>query len=239
MNEYAVLDTIYHLSNNAKFGGWCIQSKQKIGDTLDLERRTVFNIIDSLLIKGLILREEATGFLRAADIYCDCMSDKENWIIGKTDENAFLSIKQQIKEIGGEKNAPSVQEIPQVVKNLHHDGEKNAPYNNIIYIDKKGISGVKEIWNNFAVKHSLQSIARVSRERSGKLATRQKEELFDIEKILLEAEKQPFLFGVNDRGWKMDFDWLIENDNNYLKILENKYIQQELQEKPLSVKREQ
>ena len=40
--------------------------------------------------------------------------------------------------------------------------------------------------------------------------------------------KTPFLKGVNKRGWKVDFDWLIANDTNYVKVLEGKYKQEDL-----------
>jgi hypothetical protein len=33
----------------------------------------------------------------------------------------------------------------------------------------------------------------------------------------------PFCRGQNDRGWKANFDWLIENDSNAQKIIEGKY----------------
>jgi hypothetical protein len=39
-------------------------------------------------------------------------------------------------------------------------------------------------------------------------------------KKLAESE---FCNGQNDRGWKADIEFLIENDNNYIKILEEKY----------------
>jgi hypothetical protein len=37
------------------------------------------------------------------------------------------------------------------------------------------------------------------------------------------AAATPFCLGVNDRGWKADFDWLIANDTNAAKVLEGKY----------------
>ena len=37
------------------------------------------------------------------------------------------------------------------------------------------------------------------------------------------AARTPFCRGQNDRGWKMDFDFLIENDTNLTKVLEGKY----------------
>lgn len=33
----------------------------------------------------------------------------------------------------------------------------------------------------------------------------------------------PFCTGKNDRGWRLDFDFLIENDTNLTKVLEGKY----------------
>jgi len=43
------------------------------------------------------------------------------------------------------------------------------------------------------------------------------EELFNI------ALSSPFLLGENEKGWKATFYWFIENDNNYLKVLEGNY----------------
>ena len=37
------------------------------------------------------------------------------------------------------------------------------------------------------------------------------------------AANSDFLKGKNDCNWKMDFDWLIANDTNIVKILEGKY----------------
>jgi len=37
------------------------------------------------------------------------------------------------------------------------------------------------------------------------------------------AAATPFCLGLNDRGWKTDFDWLIANDTNAAKVLEGRY----------------
>ena len=41
--------------------------------------------------------------------------------------------------------------------------------------------------------------------------------------ILREIEKNPFLQGDNDRGWACNFDFVIENSTNWLKIVEGTY----------------
>ena len=42
------------------------------------------------------------------------------------------------------------------------------------------------------------------------------------EKFLIKISKINFLWGDNDRGWKADFNWVL-NENNYIKIFEGKY----------------
>lgn len=126
-NEYLILDAIYHLSNNIKYGGWAIISKQKLADEYDLSKRTIINIINALELKGLIIRDEKTKFLRASEIYCDAIQNKDKWIIASTSDERFISGNlQEVKNLhqGGEKIAPVL------VKNLHHSGEKIAHNNN-------------------------------------------------------------------------------------------------------------
>ena len=40
--------------------------------------------------------------------------------------------------------------------------------------------------------------------------------------MVVKISKINFLWGNNDRGWKTDFNWVL-NENNLLKILEGKY----------------
>jgi len=58
LNEMAVLCDIKKMSQNRKFNYWCIKSKDKIADWLDLSRATVFRAIDTLLLKGYIEKSE-------------------------------------------------------------------------------------------------------------------------------------------------------------------------------------
>jgi hypothetical protein len=54
----AVLCDIKQMSQEQKFGYTCIKSKDKIAEWLDLGRSTVFTIIDTLITKGLIEKNE-------------------------------------------------------------------------------------------------------------------------------------------------------------------------------------
>ncbi len=82
-----------------------------------------------------------------------------------------------------------------------------------------------EAWNSF-VDHFpiLSKIHEVSEKRRLKLKKRYEQKSFrDFNKILECIKQQPFCLGENDRKWTVCFDWIIENDTNYLKVLEFKY----------------
>ena len=42
-------------------------------------------------------------------------------------------------------------------------------------------------------------------------------------RAVLKAQETPFLRGEGSKGWRADFDWLISNDRNVVKVLEGKY----------------
>ncbi|MDR2426450.1 MAG: replication protein [Endomicrobium sp.] len=79
-------------------------------------------------------------------------------------------------------------------------------------------------WNEFAKINNLSSVSKLTTSRKDKLSARLKEKEFNFDNILTAIVKQPFLLGQNNRKWKVDFDWIIKNDNNYTKILEEKYL---------------
>src|SRR3989304_6342828 len=93
MNEYAVLDSIYQLSNNKKFKGWCIKSKESLAKDLDLSERTIHYMIEGLVKKTLIIKNKH-GHLRPCEEYCTLMAEKSDIMIGvKTDTFTVLSAK--------------------------------------------------------------------------------------------------------------------------------------------------
>ena len=81
LNEMAVLCDIKQMSQEPKFGYTCIKSKEKIAEWLDLSRTTVFTIIDSLIKKGLVEKNEIglkpTEFVYKLDM---CQEDIGLWL---------------------------------------------------------------------------------------------------------------------------------------------------------------
>lgn len=80
-----------------------------------------------------------------------------------------------------------------------------------------------EAWNLFAANYKLPMIEQISPGRQRKFSTRIREPGFDFIRILEAIKLSPLLKGEKDRDWKVSFDWILENDKNYLKIIEGNY----------------
>lgn len=80
-------------------------------------------------------------------------------------------------------------------------------------------------WNSFCENFPiLPKIKEISEKRREKLKKRFEVKSFrNFPEIIAAIKEQPFCLGDNDRKWTVSFDWLIENDTNYLKVLELKY----------------
>lgn len=77
-------------------------------------------------------------------------------------------------------------------------------------------------WNS---SEKVKKILTLNEDRKSKLAARFESEIFRAQwpAVITKIGLTPFLHGVNDKGWIADFDWVICNDKNYLKVLEGKY----------------
>jgi hypothetical protein len=76
INEYCVADLIYNLSKN----GWCYATREYIADCLSLDRRSVTNLTQKLIDKGLMEKDPETKYLRTTDLWYNTIileSDKE------------------------------------------------------------------------------------------------------------------------------------------------------------------
>lgn len=92
---------------------------------------------------------------------------------------------------------------------------------------------MKRIWNRMAKANDLPTVMLISKSRKEKIKARVSEwraalpEMTPeevLELITREILKVPFLKGDNDRGWRVDFDFVFRNDTNWQKILEGKYL---------------
>jgi hypothetical protein len=65
-NEYVFADMIYKLSTSplSKIKGWCYMSRPIMADEMGLSKQSILNLIDILIDKGFIERDEKTAYLR-------------------------------------------------------------------------------------------------------------------------------------------------------------------------------
>lgn len=75
------------------------------------------------------------------------------------------------------------------------------------------------IWNIFAEEKKLSSVSKINDARKKKFEVRIKEDAFDFIEILKKAGQSEFILSGNWFG----FDWIIENQTNYIKTIEGVY----------------
>lgn len=78
----------------------------------------------------------------------------------------------------------------------------------------------RDAWNIFAPSNNLESIQSLTTDRRTKIRIRTREPEFDFFKVLTSIRQNSFYRGENERGWKVDFNYVIESSKKYLPIIE-------------------
>jgi predicted transcriptional regulator len=188
MNEYAVLDSIMKLSNNTEYSGWCIISRDRLADALDLSKPTIIKIYDTLEIKGLIIKNKI-GHARPIQSYIDLFAT-ENEILSSV--NIFTNGKET---------------LPPVVKKINHNrlrnfteiGKETLPYSNN---DINNDNNINISWKtDFEVyKDSLRK--EVKELINDKEYITQQEKFNPNLNIKLTIEKACINYWATEAGWK-------------------------------------
>lgn len=126
----------------------------------------------------------------------------------------------------GETSAKTQRTLPPNIREEKRREEKLREDNIYADFEKSALSS----WNSFCDKNpSLSKIKEITDTRRKHLKERFVKDSFkDFKGILRAIEQQPFLIRGNPnnsdhKDWKVSFDWLIENDTNYIKVLEFRY----------------
>jgi hypothetical protein len=86
------------------------------------------------------------------------------------------------------------------------------------------IEPYQDAWNLFANNFGLAKVEVINDTRKKKLKTRLGEPEFDFIKVLEKIKGSRRLKGIDTgNDWKVTFDWIFENQSNYVKILEGNY----------------
>lgn len=125
---------------------------------------------------------------------------------------------------------PNRKKSPPILKNLPaiYKGENNKRENNKKTLCQKiSPESIISLWNKLAKENELPSISKLTPSRKSKILSRCKSSDLsssaDWEKLFDKIPNCPFLLGDGNTGWKVSFDWLVHNDENYVKVLEGLY----------------
>jgi hypothetical protein len=207
-------------------------SDETLARVLGLDKQILGTTITTLLTSGVASREEDTGA-----IYCRRMVRDENIrkvrsAAGKKGGNPVL-VKQNpttgVKQNLTPSSSTSTSSSSSDKTSLAPDGATpsssadrraggNAPEAPSIRHEE-----FAETWNRLRGPLPHVSDFTESRRRKVQARVRQGITLETFAEAVRRCSSTAFLLGTNDRGWKADFDWLIENDRNLLKVLEGKY----------------
>lgn len=89
--------------------------------------------------------------------------------------------------------------------------------------DAVSVKDVVDAWNDLAEARGLAKVVKVTDTRRKQIQARLKEyEPDDWSKALTAIYKSKFLCGENERGWKADFDFLLQ-PKSFVKLVEGAY----------------
>ena len=158
-------------------------------------------------------------------------------------EKDEYSLIETISSIGKEcDSAPRVRKYRKKEKTLQCNGDVTNCNTEIeIEIEKEiDIEIKKEIkvpyqeiinlYNEICLRLPRVMKCTENRKKSIKARFKEYEEDVEVFKTLFhKANESDFLCGINDRGWKGDFDWLM-NQQNMAKVLEDRYVNKQVHE---------
>lgn len=133
-------------------------------------------------------------------------NDKNNTYMGIGQKNGEL--KKSYTELAATFEG---QEEKQIFVSLKQFIETHRPYFPDPYIDA---------WNIIAAKYGLPIVKTSTYDRQQKIKTRSQESGFDFFRILESIRKNKNYQGDNSSGWKVDFNYIIASEKNYISIIE-------------------
>lgn len=82
-----------------------------------------------------------------------------------------------------------------------------------------------DAWNKAVDGTAIPKVIKSTSKRIAHIRARMEDlpTIEDWRQLFDKVKSSPFLRGENDRGWTADFDWVVGNDTNFVKVLEGKY----------------
>ncbi|WCT73944.1 hypothetical protein PQ455_01545 [Sphingomonas naphthae] len=94
------------------------------------------------------------------------------------------------------------------------------------------LDGAVAAWNDMAKRTGLSAVVKLTAERKGRLRARLAEFGPDaFTEAIAAIERSPFCRGDSDRGWRADFDFLLQ-PKSFTRLIEGSYDRQTSQHRP-------
>ena len=217
--ELMVFAIIYGFCQHDEFNGSYHGSLQYLADFTGTTKQTIIKVLKSLVGKGYIEKSESyqnnvkfCTYKINTTVVENLAGSKKSLTGGK--ESLMGGGKESLMG-GGKESLPN---------NECHDNKS---------FDNKNIFNIQEVvdlYNSICV--SFSKVQKISDRRVKAIKGILKQyNVDDIQKVFTNAENSDFLKGNNDRNWKADFDWLID-DEHFLRVLEDKYIDRNPKQQP-------
>lgn len=174
------------------------------------------NLIRILREKGYEIQEDgafikdSTSTLRGID-----EGSSQEIVIGREKE---IGKEEEGNAPAGDFAQPLLLEPKELYKYLVKD--KNTVHDFLKTHKPDFIDPYVDYWNLFATEKGFAKVEAISDSRRKKFKVRIKEPTFNFCAILFKAGKSEFI--CTEGNW-FTFDWVLENDKNYLKVLEGNY----------------
>lgn len=208
--ELMVFAIIYGFCQHDKFNGSYHGSLQYLADFTGTTKQTIIKVLKSLVEKEYI--EKSESYQNNVKF---CTYKINTTVVNNLTGSQKSLIGSKESLTGGGKKSLIEGSKESLPNNEYSD---NKPF------DNKDIFNIQEVVDLYnSICNSFSKVQKVSEKRKEAIRARLKGfTLSEIKTAFENAENSDFLKGKNDRGWKADFDWMM-NESNLIKILEGRY----------------
>lgn len=195
---------------------------------------TRLNALDKVILVEIDSLDDGENGCYASNKYlsefCQCSITKVSNAISKLAEYGYIEQtnfdgRHRKLESRLTRNASQPYKICKAdLQNVQANNKDNNKDNNIIIRQNKTdvYSDIVNEYNFICTR--LPKVERITSNRKKHIKARLSNSSRETMTIVFhKANASDFLCGNNDRGWMADFDWLIQNDSNMVKVIEGKY----------------
>jgi hypothetical protein len=195
-------------------------SEDALSRLLGLDKQTLTTTLTALLSSGVASREDGTGAIYSRRMVRDEHLRKVRTEAGSKGGNPTLLNQNKTTPVKQNPTPSSSSSSSSTTTDKEPELTLLSPT-----APKKEIRPEEfaNVWNRLRGK--LPKVERFTESRKKKVKTRMNEGL-TLERFAEAVENcttKPFLRGDNDDGWTATFDWLVENDKNLEKAINNPY----------------